>query len=470
MLILQVTNGFPPTATAGVEQYTHQLSRGIATRHDLRIFCRESAPQHADYDFLDGQYDGLQVRRVVNDFQHASRVQDYYLDRRIESIFEQTLNEWHPDLVHFQHCIGLSASLLEVAARASIPHLLTLHDYWFLCSRVQLLHRQGYICPGPLADVDCHDCTMSADSFLGLLKGTRLFEFLRTHVNDSIKQRILGVLSRTPLSLLPVRREQAILPYRERHRYLLGLLGNVPLILTPSRFVRDLYVKHGVPESRIQALPLGLRLDPWHTASPTQPDADSGLRVGYLGSLLRHKGVDTLIRAFRLLQAPGSTLKIYGFALPSDPFGAHLRKLASQDMRVQLMGRYDQKDLPSILGQMDVLVIPSTWHETFSLVAREGLLSGTPVIASEIGALPEVINSGQNGLLVPPGDVDALHGALHNLSADPALLAHLREGAILSAKEIKSMEDHVREVDLIYQALVSNSRGSVTTGASSLAT
>jgi len=134
------------------------------------------------------------------------------------------------------------------------------------------------------------------------------------------------------------------------------------------------------------------------------------------------------------------------------------------------MGRYDQKDLPSILGQMDVLVIPSTWHETFSLVAREGLLSGTPVIASEIGALPEVINSGQNGLLVPPGDVDALHGALHNLSADPALLAHLREGAILSAKEIKSMEDHVREVDLIYQALVSNSRGSVTTGASSLAT
>jgi glycosyltransferase involved in cell wall biosynthesis len=195
---------------------------------------------------------------------------------------------------------------------------------------------------------------------------------------------------------------------------------------------------------------------------PEEANTANGLRVGYLGSLLRHKGVDLLIRAFRQLQTPGSTLRIYGFALPGDPFLNQLRKLVSQDPRVQLMDRYDQKDLPGILSQMDVIVIPSLWHETFSIVAREALLSGTPVVASDIGALPEVINSGQNGLLVPVGDAEALHDALHRLSVDPDLLARMKHAARLSAQKIKSMDAHVHEVDLLYKALASQHQRSVT--------
>lgn len=462
MRILQVTNGFPPTATAGVEQYTHQLSRGLRAHHDVRVFCRESAAGHTDYEILDGTFDGLQVRRVVNDFQHASQIQDFYLDRRIESIFEQTLREWQPDLVHFQHCIGLSASLLEVAARAGIPHLLTLHDYWFLCSRVQLLHRQGHICPGPIEHVNCHDCTMSPDDFFRPLKGTWLYRLIRSRLSEYGKRRILDALTRARPGLPVARREQALLAYRERDRYLLSLLANVPLILTPSRFVRDLYVRHGVPESRIQVLPLGLEMGPWRVASPDHPEPANGLRVGYLGSLLRHKGVHLLVRAFRRLQAPGSTLEIHGFTLPGDPFSSHLRRLVGQDARVKLMGSYQQMDLPAILSSLDVIVVPSLWHETFSIVAREALLSGTPVVASEVGALPEVIDSGQNGLLVPPGDLDALHDALHSLSTDRDLLARLREGALLSAGRIKDMEEHVQEVDRLYRSLAAQGGGHAT--------
>lgn len=457
MRILQVTNGFPPTATAGVEQYTHQLSRCLGERHDLGIFCRESAPQLAAHELLDGQFDGLQVRRVVNDFQHASRVEDYYLDHRIESIFEQLLREWRPDLVHFQHCIGLSASLPKIAARAGIPHLLTLHDYWFLCSRVQLLHRQGHICPGPIEDVDCHKCTMSADGYLGPLKDTWLYGFLRSRLSDHARRFILGALSRTTPYLPAATREQALLPYRERARYMLSLLADIPLILTPSQFVRDLYVRHGVPESRLQVLPLGLELGPWRRAGSKQMEFGRGLRVGYLGSLLRHKGVDILVRAFRRLKKPGSTLEIHGSALPSAAFEGRLRRLASQDPRVKLMGGYNQRDLPSILSRIDVIVIPSLWHETFSIVAREAILSGTPVVSSELGALPEVIEHGQNGLLVPAGDADALHDALYRLSADPDLLARLRQGALLSAKRVKGMREHVHEIELLYGSVAAKS-------------
>jgi glycosyltransferase involved in cell wall biosynthesis len=467
MRILQITNGFPPTATAGVEQYTHQLSRGLSAHHDVRIFCRESAPERADYTILDEELDGLRVRRVVNDFQHAAQIQDFYLDRRIESIFQQTLREWQPDLLHFQHCIGLSASLLEAAGRAEVPYLLTLHDYWFICSRVQLLHRQGHICPGPIADVDCYDCTFSPDDIFRRLKGTWLYRVLRSRLNDYTKRRILGALARATPNLPLARRGPTLSPYKERDRYMLSVLSNTPLLLTPSRFVRDLYIRHGVPESQVQVLPLGLDLSPWRVTGPEEANAANGLRVGYLGSLLRHKGVDLLVRAFRQLQTPGSTLQIYGFAMPGDPYINQLRRLVSQDPRVQLMDRYDQKDLPGILSKLDVIVIPSLWHETFSIVAREALLSGTPVVASETGALPEVINSGQNGLLVPVGDAEALHDALDRLSVDPDLLARMKHGARLSAQKIKSMDEHVHEVDLLYKTLASQRQGSVTTGTTS---
>jgi glycosyltransferase involved in cell wall biosynthesis len=459
MRILQVTNGFPPTATAGVEQYTHQLSRGLRTHHDVRVFCRESDPQRTDYDLLDDQFDGFPVRRVVNDFQHVAQIQDYYLDRRIEAIFEQTLHEWQPDLIHFQHCIGLSASLLEVARRREVPHLLTLHDYWFICSRVQLLHRQGHICPGPIASVDCYDCTMSPDDVIRPLKRTWFFRLLRSRLNDYTKGRILGALSRATPSLSAARTEQELSPFRERDRYMLSLLESTPLILTPSKFVRDLYVEYGVSESRIQVLPLGLELSLWRVASPKKPNPGNGLRVGYLGSLLRHKGVNILVHAFHQLRTPGATLQIYGFAMPGDPFMSHLRNLGDQDPRVKLMGRYHHKDLPDILSGIDVVVISSLWHETFSIVAREALLSGTPVVAFDIGALPEIIDSGQNGLLVPVGDAEALHDALHNLSIDPDLLAHLQNGARVSAQRIKNMDDHVNEVDLLYESVLRPAAG-----------
>jgi glycosyltransferase involved in cell wall biosynthesis len=117
------------------------------------------------------------------------------------------------------------------------------------------------------------------------------------------------------------------------------------------------------------------------------------------------------------------------------------------------MDRYRQKDLPAILSNIDVIVIPSLWHETFSIVAREALLSGTPVVASEVGALPEIVEHEQNGLLVPAGDVDALHGALQRISVDHGLLGRIRDGAIRSASRIKSMADHVDEVDEQYMRL-----------------
>jgi glycosyltransferase involved in cell wall biosynthesis len=455
MRVLQVTNGFPPSANAGVEQYTHQLTKHLVSRHEVQVFCRESNPSQPDYEVIDNRYDGLSVRRVVNDFKHARQIPDFYLDRRVESIFRETVTQWHPDLIHFQHCIGLSASLLDVANGARVPYLLTLHDYWFICSRVQLLHRRGYICPGPVAHVDCYDCHMVQAGLLGVIRGTQTYGFLRTHLSDDTKRWMLRTLSRLTSRVPPPVVNRPLSPFLERDKYMLSLLKATPLILVPSDFVKDLYVSHGVPKERVVVLPLGLDLDRWRHDESAKSHCERGLRVGYFGTLLRHKGVHVLIRAFHRLNHRDASLRIYGFSVPGDPYIDELRTLAGKDKRVQLMGGYTPQDLPALLKAVDVMVIPSLWHETFSIVAREALLSGTPVIASQVGALPEVVRHGENGLLVTKGDVDALYSALSDLDADPGLLSRLHQGALISATNIKSIEAHVDDMERVYESLVS---------------
>ena len=90
------------------------------------------------------------------------------------------------------------------------------------------------------------------------------------------------------------------------------------------------------------------------------------------------------------------------------------------------MGRLTREEVWSTLAQVDAVVVPSLWYETFSLVVHEAFTAGVPVIASRLGALREKVRHGVNGLLISPGDVEAWRETLEQLMAEPSLLAHLK--------------------------------------------
>ena len=173
-------------------------------------------------------------------------------------------------------------------------------------------------------------------------------------------------------------------------------------------------------------------VDPVHY-SPAHGLPRDGLL--FVGRLTPHKGVDVLIRAL----PPDGALTIVGSEghdpnFPERGYPELLRSLAS-GRRVRFAGAVNDAELATEYRRAVALVLPSVERtcygrtvavsELLGLVVLEAMASGTPVVASRVGGLPEVVEDGETGFLVPPGDVAALRERISRLLDDPALASRM---------------------------------------------
>ena len=176
----------------------------------------------------------------------------------------------------------------------------------------------------------------------------------------------------------------------------------------------------------LELLPLGVDTERFRPADRPPPGAR--LRVGFVGRLLPVKGVDVLLRA--VAHDDRIDLDVYG----GGPDDTALQSLATELVasRVAFHGHIDEAALVEVFPTFDVLAVPSVLVpnvlEQFGRVVVEGQASGVPVVASDCGALPDVV--GGSGLLVPPGDAAALSAALGRFLDEPGLWARLREAGL----------------------------------------
>lgn len=219
-----------------------------------------------------------------------------------------------------------------------------------------------------------------------------------------------------------------------------GLQGSDWGGLVPRLFDRFLAVSRysaahlGAPRSRTRIVYGG--------ADTVRHRPDPGVRrtgVLFVGRLTPHKGIDVLIRAL----PPDTRLTVVGTEghdprPPERDYPRLLRALAAE-RPVDFLGAIDDDELASRYRAAAVLVIPSVERtcygrriavsELLGLVALEAMASGTPVIASRIGGLPEIVEDGVTGYLVPPGDVASLRGRIADVLGDPAAAARLGSNA-----------------------------------------
>jgi glycosyltransferase involved in cell wall biosynthesis len=197
-------------------------------------------------------------------------------------------------------------------------------------------------------------------------------------------------------------------------------------------------------------IPHGLDTSGW---LPVQQERvnDGLFRIGYLGQLENHKGVHLVIEAVRQLKENCSfELLIYGNEKAFPDYVAHLSRLAGNDPRIKIMGRYNNEQVANIISQFNALVIPSMWNEIGPWVMFEALEMKVPVVSTDLPNMSYVIEHGRNGLLFKRGDSKDLLHQLERLINEPTLTPRL----IAGIDRVKTIDDELSELEKVYRAIV----------------
>jgi glycosyltransferase involved in cell wall biosynthesis len=237
------------------------------------------------------------------------------------------------------------------------------------------------------------------------------------------------------------------------------LFESVDHFISPSAFLRDQFIESGLAAEKISVLDNGFDRTPWRgVATARVRSAGEPLRCVYLGTWIPTKGVHVLLEAFRELDPEKAVLDVHGYAVPyegREHYEGELRSLAEGAANIRLGERYTPAQVPQLLAEADVLVVPSVWYENSPLTLHEAFLAGLPVIASDHGGLREFVQHEVNGLRFKPGSVRALRAAITRLIDEPELLGRLRA----KRTHVMSIADHAQALDAIYAAATAASAG-----------
>jgi glycosyltransferase involved in cell wall biosynthesis len=446
--IAHVIHAFPPFSRAGSENYVEALARAQVGRHEVVVFHRTADGTRPEYEVTEGAYDGIAVVRVNRTFRDLDGFEGTYASEPVAAAFGAFLDREKPELVHFHHTTCLSTTCVGEAARRGIAVIYTLHDFWLLCPRGQLLRRDLSLCTRH-QDTDCVRCMAYELPIEGGHERVRELD------------RRAARLARLPLprelyrrlASRPFAREGAALSrIRERTAHVLEACAAVDRFVSPSQFLKERYVAFGVPGDKITVSDYGFDRARWcdRVRKPRAPGAP--LRVAYLGTWIPSKGVHVLLEAFRGIDPGRAMLDVHGYAAPYagfDDYEGHLKALAGGCPQIRLRGPYEPDDVPAILAPVDLLVVPSIWYENSPLTIHEAFLAGVPVLVSGHGGMAELVEDGVNGLTFRPSDPRSLRARLEALLDDPRRLEQLRA----ARPAVKDIEANARELEEIYREL-----------------
>jgi glycosyltransferase involved in cell wall biosynthesis len=350
---------------------------------------------------------GIEVRR----FEVQSHESDSLLERiRLGStlayrphgaqLLRQALERERPDIVHFHNVFPLlTPAAIHEARRQGAAVVLTVHNFRFACPAGTLL-RRGRI----------HEDCIDGSSLACGLRNSR----------DSWAESIAYGLA------IELQRR-----FRMLHRW-------VDAYVAPSQFIAKMLERAGYPASRIHVI--------HHGVPVSELPSRSGPYALYAGRLSPEKGTATLLAAARLaLSVP---LVVAGTG-PDAPLVT-----AAKSKEISYVGRVDGDTVSALLRGAFCALLPSQCYENQPLGALEALAVGTPLVASRLGGLPEIVQEGVTGILVPAGDPVALANAMRGL------LHHPERAAAMGANSWKRARDEfeiTRQVGLLsnlYQQLV----------------
>jgi len=219
-----------------------------------------------------------------------------------------------------------------------------------------------------------------------------------------------------------------------------------------SQFLKDEMVRAGYPAKNIHVLhlPAPPANDP--TAATSAPSEDARPRFLFLGRMIPHKGVDWLLRSLRLVKA--DVVVDLGGAGGHEAEYRDLARRRGLESRTRFLGWLSPQQVGHSLSTARALIFPSLWHEPGGTVAFEAMAHAKPVIVSRVGGMPEVVEDGVTGLIVPPGDEAALAHAIDTLAASEPLARRMGAAGLQRATDRYNLDEHVAQLMNLYQGVI----------------
>lgn len=402
MRIVVVSAHYPPNFISGGTLQPQRLARGLQDRgHDVHVYAgwlgaREGLTVWDEIDETGLPVHWISIGPYIGwsderNFDHPA----------VRDEFARYLGEVQPDLVHLHSLQALGAGLARAARVAGARVVLTMHDFWWMCARQFLVDRHNQPCS---LVVSCGVCQCQV--------------------------------------------ERAWLERRDR--FLAEQLQAVDLVLAPSASAASVFAANGIDPDRLAVDENGLPPTTQNVPDVGGAGAPDVVRFTYVGGPNEMKGVHVVLEATRRLRGVGRwRLTVHGI-------DEYLQRTGDRiDMpRVQAAPAFPPERLDAVMADSDVVVIPSVMRETHSLVTREALERGVPVVCTDSLGPEEVVVDGTNGLVVPSADAEALSWALRRLVIEPGLLARLRSGVRSTPVRVRPLADQLAGLEARYAELV----------------
>lgn len=406
MRVLIISHGHPDYSIGGAEVASHALFRGINAMPEHEAFYLSRAPatirRHAATPLMSLRHGEREA------FLHTSNWDEFWLSNggmtELYGAFAAYLERVAPDVVHFHHVIGLGMEAVALMRRV-LPQarlVITFHEYLAICANHGQMVKTGRhaLCMGSSPST-CSVCLPqhSPGDFFARE------EHLRTHI----------------------------------------LLADA--YVSPSRFLVDRYIAWGLPRERFRVIENGIEGMP--VKSRPLSCGSRRNRFGFFGQITEFKGLAVLLDAVGLVSDElwgDATLSVFGGNLEFQPeaFQRRFQSLVeAAGRRARFYGSYRQDELPSLMAEIDWVIVPSIWWENSPVVIQEAFLHHRPVIASGIGGMAEKIRDEVDGLHFRTGSSESLADKLGRALQEEGLWDRLSAAAPSPSSLATFAQDHL---------------------------
>ncbi|HET9905372.1 MAG TPA: glycosyltransferase family 4 protein [Anaerolineales bacterium] len=405
MRILFLTNFYMVQETGGEDQSCQQVVQGLRERgHTTLVLTSMHGTNNVPVQ-TNGVYRSLYLEMDLLPFRHSLV---FFTQRKVRErhnlrYFEHVLKQFAPDIVFIWGMWNLPRSLAALA-ESLFPDRVVYRfaSYW---PTLPSQHDSYWRAPG------------------------------RNWYGKLVKK----VLGHVALAMLAGENQQPHLTFRNS--------------ICVSAMTRNRLVESGVPVANARVIHTGIDAKSYSAKqhNPNTRAEPQTLNLLYAGRLVAEKGIETAIYAMeKLVINQGMRhvrLSIAGSG--SADYRSYLHSLVIQaglDNFVSFLGHIPPEEMPRLLQESELLLVPSTWEEPFSRMILEGMISGVAVVATPTGGTTEIIKDGENGSLFTPGDAKDLARKIADLLNDPALrqrLAKAGKQTVLERYTIAAMLDQV---------------------------